>query len=94
MGDREPRTQEAFVAGSAAARSERGTATEAALREIWTQVLGGAVGPHDDFFDLGGTSLAAVQIAIRALDAGLAVEPLDLSEFPTVAELARAVDAR
>lgn len=80
--------------GKQGTRGEQLTATEAALAAIWTQVLRVVVGPSDDFFDLGGTSLEAVQISGRAEDAGLPVEPADLSDFPTLSELAREVDAR
>jgi acyl carrier protein len=50
-----------------------------AIAEIWAEVLGcEAVGPSDDFFDLGGHSLTAAQVVTRLLsDFGLDV-PLDL----------------
>jgi natural product biosynthesis luciferase-like monooxygenase protein/amino acid adenylation domain-containing protein/FkbM family methyltransferase len=72
------------------------TATEAALAEIWAGVLGVEhVGVHDDFFALGGHSLAAGRLAARVradLDADLPVRAV--FEAPTVAELAALVDAR
>ncbi|HEX3621709.1 MAG TPA: non-ribosomal peptide synthetase [Acidimicrobiales bacterium] len=77
--------------GSAAAGNE----TEAVIASMWATVLGlPHVGIHDDFFALGGHSLAAAQIAARlqdAFDVGLAVTAV--FEFPTVAELAVAVAA-
>ncbi len=42
------------------------TATETALARIWAEILSvDAVGPHDDFFDLGGQSFAALRVIGR-----------------------------
>jgi acyl carrier protein len=75
-----------------AARAE---AVEPALAAIWAEVLGvERVGPEDDFFELGGTSLLAMQIVARAADAfGVDVALDALFEAPTVAGLARQIDA-
>lgn len=64
--------------------------TEVALARIWSDVLGVAeIGVHDDFFDLGGDSLLAVEVfarVARELDVEL---PLGaLGQRPTVAGLA------
>ncbi|MGI8622556.1 MAG: AMP-binding protein, partial [Solirubrobacteraceae bacterium] len=66
---------------------------EAAVAAVWQEVLGDAVvGVHDDFFDLGGHSLAAAQIAARLQDAfGIELPPTAVFDRPTVAELAAAV---
>ncbi|MDQ4070222.1 MAG: non-ribosomal peptide synthetase [Actinomycetota bacterium] len=68
--------------------------TEAVVASVWEAVLGVAhVGIHDDFFALGGHSLAAAQIAARLADAlGVEVPVVAVFESPTVAELAGAVD--
>ena len=70
-----------------------GTALERTIARIWRDALGiGDIGIDDDFFDLGGNSLAALKI-VNEIAAGTAVE-LPLSEFlrsPTVAQLALAV---
>jgi pyochelin synthetase len=43
------------------------SATEKVLAEIWADVLGGdPVGVHDDFFDRGGQSFAALRVAGQA----------------------------
>ena len=67
--------------------------TEAVVASVWEAVL--AVSPvsvHDDFFALGGHSLAAAQIAARLQDAfGIDLPVAAVFESPTVAELARAV---
>jgi acyl carrier protein len=63
---------------------------ERRLVELWRSVLGvAAVGIHDRFFDLGGHSLSATQLASRIREE-LAVElPLRvLFEATSVAELA------
>ena len=67
--------------------------TEAVVASVWEAVLAvPRVGVHDDFFALGGHSLAAAQIAARLVDAlGITVEVGAVFESPTVAELARVV---
>jgi acyl-CoA synthetase (AMP-forming)/AMP-acid ligase II/acyl carrier protein len=64
---------------------------EALVADIWAEVLAlEQVGADDDFFALGGHSLAAAQIAARLTDAlGRAVGVAAVFEAPTVAELAR-----
>jgi len=73
----------------AAARNQ----TEAVVSSVWEAVLAlPHVGVHDDFFALGGHSLAAAQIAARLQDAfGVDVPVAAVFESPTVAELARVV---
>jgi non-ribosomal peptide synthase protein (TIGR01720 family) len=89
----------ADAAADAAARREYvapRTATEAVLAGVWEEVLGvERVGATDDFFALGGYSLAATQIASR-VRATLQVEaPVRLLfQHPTVAGLAAALAAR
>jgi amino acid adenylation domain-containing protein len=68
---------------------------ERKLAALWTEVLGvGRVGRQDNFFDLGGNSLRAMQIVWRvrgALHLDLPVR--DLFEHPTLAALAARLDA-
>ena len=70
------------------------TAHERVIAEIWCELLGHErVGIHDDFFELGGDSLLAVQ-AIARLPAAVGVElPVRaLLERPTIHELAKRVE--
>ncbi|MFY0579909.1 amino acid adenylation domain-containing protein [Cystobacter fuscus] len=65
------------------------TPVEQSLAEVWARVLGHErVGIHDDFFELGGDSILAIQIISRAAQAGLHVTARQLFSHPTVARLA------
>lgn len=66
------------------------TEAEAALADIWTEVLAvHPVGVHDDFFDLGGDSLLAVRVIARIESRlGLAFSLYEFLEGPTVAQTA------
>jgi len=70
-------------------------ATEQALAEIWAETLGvPRVGIHDDFFALGGHSLAAMQVVSRVGER-LFVE-MDLRllfDFPSIAGLSEALSS-
>ncbi|MEQ4719999.1 amino acid adenylation domain-containing protein [Nonomuraea sp. B19D2] len=64
------------------------TPVEQVIAAIWQEVLGGAVGRHDNLFDLGGHSLNATQIASRLREALEVQVPLrTIFANPTVAEL-------
>ncbi|NEO86255.1 MAG: amino acid adenylation domain-containing protein [Spirulina sp. SIO3F2] len=71
------------------------TDVECQIADIWAEVLGlEQVGIHDNFFDLGGYSLLAVQIVARVRQ-NLNVEILlpQLFELPTIAALAKRIEA-
>lgn len=79
---------------TAAPESRALTPTEAALARIWASVLRiEQVGPDQHFFELGGDSILSIQIVARSRQAGLKVQLKDLFECPTVAALARRIDA-
>jgi acyl carrier protein len=66
---------------------------EVAVASMWQEVLGlDEVGVHDDFLDLGGQSLQAMQIASRiAQRFAVELSTQALLECATVAEVALAV---
>ncbi|HVS24656.1 MAG TPA: amino acid adenylation domain-containing protein [Gammaproteobacteria bacterium] len=71
-----------------------GTPTEQWLAAAWAKVLGIAadrIGRSARFFELGGTSLSALRLAI-AVDRAVSVG--DLADNPTLADLAKRVDQR
>lgn len=65
------------------------TPQEAILVEIWKQVLGiERVSVSDNFFELGGDSILSIQVTARANQAGLHLNPRQLFEGQSIAELA------
>jgi acyl carrier protein len=81
--------QPAVVCASEAAHAAPRTPLEATLVELWREVLCAEhIGIHDNFFDVGGHSLKAMQLASRiqrALD--VAVPLRRIFEAPTIAQL-------
>ncbi|KUI23551.1 non-ribosomal peptide synthetase [Mycobacterium sp. GA-1285] len=70
------------------------TGTERVLATLLADVVDvPEVNRTDDFFELGGDSILAVQLAARARDAGLALTARMVFEHPTIHELAAKVDA-
>ncbi|GIH80024.1 SDR family NAD(P)-dependent oxidoreductase [Planobispora longispora] len=76
--------------GYVAPRSE----VEATIARLWGEVLGGEhIGVDDDFFELGGNSLIAVQlIALVRKELGVRLPMRSLFEEPTVAGVAALID--
>jgi len=67
---------------------------EQCLAGIWQEVLGIAqVGIHDSFFDLGGDSILGMRVVARVRKEGLQLQPAQLFEYSTIAELAPIVGA-
>jgi amino acid adenylation domain-containing protein len=66
------------------------TRHERAVADVWRQVLGtDAVGPDDNFFDLGGNSLLLIRLAGALQERfGSPVTAVELFRFPTVRALA------
>ncbi len=69
------------------------TPVEKGLAEIWADILGPPwAGVHDNFFDVGGDSLGAAQVASRIRRVfGVDMLLRELFERPTIAELARGI---
>ena len=70
------------------------TTTEQRVATAWAEVLGipkDQIGRRDHFFDLGGTSLSAVKLAIT-LDRAVSFK--DLTGAPILADLATLIDGR
>ncbi|MFE3453510.1 amino acid adenylation domain-containing protein [Nonomuraea sp. NPDC059194] len=84
--------REALPVPEAAPRSVRAPRTdrERLFRDIFAEVLGEDVGADDDFFALGGDSIASIAVSGRARKAGLAVSPRDVFACRTPAALAAA----
>jgi len=73
----------------------QGSAMEVALMKIWRRVLGRPrIGMNDNFFEVGGTSLRAVQvIAMIKKEFNQTLSIVSLFECPTVALLAAKLSA-
>lgn len=71
------------------------TREESELAQIWARVLGvNLVGIHDDFFRLGGDSILATQVISQVRSVfNVELSPASLFEMPTIAELARSIQA-
>ncbi|WP_327195507.1 non-ribosomal peptide synthetase, partial [Paenibacillus alvei] len=103
--DRMPLTSSGKVDRKALPASEEGlsagteyvaprTGEEKALVSVWKSVLGAEkIGIFDHFFELGGDSIKAIQVASRLLQAGYKVEMKDLFRYPVVAELSSQMTA-
>ncbi|HEY2362183.1 MAG TPA: MupA/Atu3671 family FMN-dependent luciferase-like monooxygenase [Candidatus Angelobacter sp.] len=62
---------------------------EKKIASVWQRVLGiKEVGVHDNFFDLGGDSVQAIQIVAQINQLGFQLTPQQLFQKQTIAELA------
>ncbi|WP_236628524.1 non-ribosomal peptide synthetase [Paenibacillus mucilaginosus] len=76
------------AAGRGTEYAEPRTAVERKLAEIWSALLGTAVGIDDHFFHLGGDSIKGIQVSARLHKAGLQLEMKQLFVSPTIRQLA------
>ncbi|MDP1708088.1 MAG: amino acid adenylation domain-containing protein, partial [Gammaproteobacteria bacterium] len=76
--------------GALASQNKRPrTATEKRLAKIWAELLQiEHIGIDDNFFSLGGDSILVIQMVSRVRHAGLYLNPQQLSQHQTIAELA------
>jgi amino acid adenylation domain-containing protein len=63
---------------------------ERKLTEIWQRTLSQEVRPHDDFFELGGTSMAGLVMIAHAREQGIVITPKELFRLRTIAAIAAA----
>jgi amino acid adenylation domain-containing protein len=68
--------------------------TEASLKQLWAGLLArDDMGPTDNFFILGGTSLLAVQVALAVeREFGVVLPPSEVFSRPTLGALAARID--
>ena len=70
------------------------TDTEKHLAQIFSEVIGlETVDVEQNFYDLGGDSISAIQIAMLGNEQGLALRPNSVFEFQTIRSLAAALGA-
>jgi enterobactin synthetase component F len=83
-----PRPEAEVLVGQASAHVSPQTPTEQMLAEVWKTVLGVEdIGIHDNFFDLGGDSLSAVQLITALTEKGADLSLGNLFSVPTIAGL-------
>jgi thioesterase domain-containing protein len=63
-------------------------AVENMVCEIWSAYFNRAVAPYDDFFELGGDSIAVIETVTQAREQGLPVRSSEAMRNPTPARLA------
>jgi len=70
------------------------TPTEKRIAEIWAKVIGiERVGIHDNFFEVGGNSLAAVQVVSQVLQVfGMKIPVRSLFKAPTLRDFSRVIE--
>lgn len=70
------------------------TTLEMALANVWAEVLGlDRIGVLDNFFDVGGDSIRAIQLASRLRRLGHELTPRQVFHHPTVRALAEQLEA-
>lgn len=85
-----------FVASADKAMQLPRTATEKTLRNMWCSVLGverDQIGIDDDFFQLGGDSIAAMKLASLARSASFTLAVQDIYNNPSLAQLASLLES-
>ncbi|MCX7708612.1 MAG: amino acid adenylation domain-containing protein [Clostridia bacterium] len=67
--------------------------TEILLSEVWKEVLGiDQVGTDEDFFELGGDSLAVIRVLSNIVSFGWDISMQDFYQYRTIKELAEKID--
>ncbi|KAH8881829.1 hypothetical protein GQ53DRAFT_667146, partial [Thozetella sp. PMI_491] len=74
-------------------KAELQSPTESTLRDLWAEVLNMSpdlIGADDNFFGLGGDSVAAMQLVAAADDVGVSLAVADIFRAPVLHDMARA----
>ncbi|MBG9733430.1 non-ribosomal peptide synthetase [Paenibacillus alvei] len=67
--------------------------TEETCARIWAEVLDlDGIGIHDEFYELGGDSIKAIQISSRLKQAGISVETKQILQHQTIGSLCENLD--
>ncbi len=74
--------------------SEKNASVETYLRELWTSLLGvDTVGPDDDFFALGGSSMQVVEMLVAVSEhSNKQIEFVEFFKNPTIANLGQLLE--
>ena len=71
------------------------TMTERRMSKVWSEILGvGGIGPEDDFFELGGDSLAVINVQAALLQFGWTVSTKDFYDEKTLQRICRCINAK
>ncbi len=74
---------------------EPSTDTEREVWKIWCKLLGNdAISIEDDFFEIGGNSLNAINLEVELADIGIEVDFSDIFVYKTIKSFSRYVDAK
>lgn len=66
------------------------TENEKLLSEVWKEILGlDTIGIHDNFFEIGGDSILAIQVVAKANQKGLKIVTKQIFQYPTIYQLSR-----
>ena len=80
---------------AAAAQDAAMNATQKKMAKVWKQVLKiENVGPEDNFFDLGGDSLAVIRVQISILKYNFKINTQDFYELQTLAAICEYIDKK
>jgi natural product biosynthesis luciferase-like monooxygenase protein/amino acid adenylation domain-containing protein/non-ribosomal peptide synthase protein (TIGR01720 family) len=74
-------------------KEEGESEVEKKLREIWSELLRvEGIGVEENFFELGGDSILAIQVMGRAGQAGMRMQPRQIFQYPTIRQLALQIE--
>lgn len=67
---------------------------EADVYEIWSSVLDNKIGIHEHFFNAGGDSIKAIQVAVRLMAKGYKTDIAEILTNPTVHKLSQVIKSQ